>query len=507
MNRRILVIAGSDSSGGAGLEADQKTIAAHGCYAMTATTALTAQNTMGVRAIHETPPDFLRQQIAACVEDIGVDIVKTGMVASEAAINVICDALQSLPTVSAVIDPVMVATTGSKLLPESAVKILVSRMLPLATILTPNVPEAQALLAVAGKQAPGIENIDSLVELARLVQGLGPKYVLLKGGHAPLTEGLVTARTDSEREIVTDILVGGDEPLIIRSLYSTSNNTHGTGCSLASAIASNLALGKGVPEAVKAACRFVEVGIKTSQNIGKGSGPINHFHSTYSLPFAPGYFIDYILERADVREPWAQHVQHDFVMQLARGSLDKARFNHYLVQDYLFLIQFARANALAAYKAKTLADIQQAVNAVADIQRETALHITFCEEYGLSKSDIERAEESQACTAYTRYVLDVGHSEDWLALQIALLPCLLGYGVIATRLIAHPDTVQEANQYYQWIEQYAGPDYQDAVRQGRALIEEHATKLSPSRVEELVAIFIHATKMEIGFWEMGSGGI
>ncbi|KAK0099872.1 hypothetical protein ONS95_013301 [Cadophora gregata] len=503
--RRVLIIAGSDSSGGAGLEADQKVIVAHGCYAMTATTALTAQNTLGVVDIHYTPPGFVRKLIDTCISDIGVDVVKTGMLASAETIQVVAEALRAHHVPATVIDPVMVSTSGHQLLPAHAVRDLREKLLPIATIITPNVPEAMLLLSDSGKPAAVAKNVEGLIEIAKAVQSLGPKYVLVKGGHLPFRMDGNVAETVKEKELMVDILYGDGTVTKIHTLYQPSKNTHGTGCSLASAIASNLANGLPMVQAVERACRYVEAGIKTATDLGRGNGPINHFHSTYTLPFPPGRFLEYVLERRDVQTPWKEHTEHAFVAGLADGTLPVESFKYYLIQDYLFLVQFARANSLAAYKAKTITDIAAAAKIVGHIHHEMELHISYCQEFGVSKEEIEASEESHACTAYTRYVLDIGQSQDWFALQVALAPCLIGYGEIAKRLHADPGTKRDGNIYGKWIENYVADDYVEAVKVGSALLERNAVLQSPHRIEELVKIFIHATKMETGFWDMGAG--
>jgi thiaminase len=224
---------------------------------------------------------------------------------------------------------------------------------------------------------------------------------------------------------------------------------------------------------------------------------------------------------------------------MSDGTLPVEKFKYYMIQDYLFLVQFARANALSAYKSSSLKDIGRSVQQVVTLQEEIQLHIAFCKEYGLEEADIVGQEEDQgrsiynnnlatlvtwiATTAYTRYVLDIGQSQDWLALQVALLPCLIGYGMIARRLYEDPKTIREGSRYWAWIEQYVGQEYMDAMMRGSDLIEEHAGNQSVSRVEELAQVFIHATnvrtcrspivlfvparadlrQMERGFWDMG----
>ena len=181
----------------------------------------------------------------------------------------------------------MVSTSGSQLLPEKAVKELRTKLLPLTTVLTPNIPEAQLLIKDAGAQAPEPTDLPGLIALAKQIRSLGPRAVLLKGGHLPLTKDHKTASNPRDATTVVDVLVDGDTTTLFETEYLISKNTHGTGCSLASAIAANLAQGKDMVRAVRSAVRFVEVGIKTSTDLGKGSGPINHFHSIYTMPFAP----------------------------------------------------------------------------------------------------------------------------------------------------------------------------------------------------------------------------
>ncbi|KAI9368503.1 DNA polymerase family B-domain-containing protein [Aspergillus egyptiacus] len=506
---RVLVIAGSDSSGGAGLEADQRVLAAYGCYALTATTGLTAQNTLGVQDIFVVPAEFVKKQISASLDDVGADVVKLGMLSSAETIDVIADALASYRIPSVVLDPVMVSTSGSELLPEPAVKGLRTKLLPLTTILTPNIPEAKLLLKDSGVDTADPEDLDGLIQLAKQAASLGPKAVLLKGGHLPLTKDLKTARSSEEASRVVDILYDGLEVTLFETDFLVSQNTHGTGCSLASSIAANLALGKDMKRAVRSAVRFVEAGIRTSFQLGKGSGPINHFHSVYSLPFAPGRFLEYVLERPDVQPVWKNFTEHAFVAGLGSSTLPIERFKEYLVQDYLYLVQFARSNALAAYKAKDMESIAASANIVLHIQRETALHLDYCASFGLTKEEMEKVPESlggrSACTAYSRYILDVGQSDDWLALQVALAPCLIGYGAIAQRLYAEEQTLREGNPYWKWIENYVAEDYTEAVRLGSELLEKHTREISPARVEELIKIFIRATELEISFWDMGLG--
>ena len=260
-----LTIAGSDSSGGAGIQADLKTFAALGVYGASVITALTAQNTRGVSSIHVVPADFVTAQIDAIFNDLHVDAVKIGMVAQLATIDAIVAGLVRWAPKHVVLDPVMVATSGDRLLAEDAVEALRAKLVPRATILTPNLPEAAALLGepVASSEA-------AIESQGRRLLALGCPAVLIKGGHGQGSESI-------------DYLVRESGAIALAAPRVATQNTHGTGCSLSSAIAAGLARGEDLETAVRGAKAFVSAAITASDrfSVGHGHGPIHHFHRFY----------------------------------------------------------------------------------------------------------------------------------------------------------------------------------------------------------------------------------
>jgi len=252
---RVLIIAGSDSGGGAGIQADLKTVSALGAFGMTAITALTAQNTTGVHGVFEIEPEFVVRQIEACVSDIGCDAVKTGMLAKTSIIEAVVAALSARRLGPLVVDPVMVAKSGASLLKPGAVEALKTKLLPLATVVTPNLHEAERLSGLE------LKTVEQMKEAARVIRDMGPKNVVVKGGH------LVC--------LAADVLYDGLEFTEFRSECIDTRNTHGTGCIFASAIAANLARGKTVREGVTAAKDFITGAIRGNLAIGKGRGPAN----------------------------------------------------------------------------------------------------------------------------------------------------------------------------------------------------------------------------------------
>ncbi|MBI0534043.1 bifunctional hydroxymethylpyrimidine kinase/phosphomethylpyrimidine kinase [Roseomonas sp. KE2513] len=256
MKGRVLIVAGSDSGGGAGIQADIKAVTAMGAYAATAVTALTAQDTEGVRAVHPVPLDFLQLQIRMSLEDIGADCIKTGMLADAPTIDAVCDALAGagLPLVA---DPVMVAKGGARLLDPAAVETLKRRLMPLATVLTPNLPEAEVLSGME------IRDVGTMHHAAEVLMTLGVPAVLLKGGHL-------------EGPVVTDVLATEEGVEVFESPRIETRHTHGTGCTLASAIAAGLAQGMGLRDAVLRARGYVAAAIRSAPGYGRGHGPLDH---------------------------------------------------------------------------------------------------------------------------------------------------------------------------------------------------------------------------------------
>ncbi|MBB3141291.1 thiaminase II [Halomonas organivorans] len=208
---------------------------------------------------------------------------------------------------------------------------------------------------------------------------------------------------------------------------------------------------------------------------------------------------------AACQDDWRAYIEHDFVRALGAGTLEADAFRHYLQQDYLFLIHFARAYALAAYKSRDLDELRQAFDGLKTIlDVELDLHRGFCRDWGISESDLAALPESRATLAYTRYVLDAGSRGDLLDLRIALAPCLVGYGEIAGWLAAQPFTLRgDANPYEPWIAMYEGDDFQAAMRAEIAWLDARLAEVTPARFEQLARLFRDATRLEIDFWQMG----
>lgn len=261
--RKALTIAGSDSGGGAGIQADLKTFSALGVYGTSAITALTAQNTRGVQGVYAVDPEFVGQQIDSVMTDIGADAAKTGMLFSAEIIQVVAERIRRYAIPNLVVDPVMVAKSGDRLLKEEAIDALRRAILPLATVVTPNLGEASVLI---GSE---VRTKEQMQEAAKTIHAMGARFVVVKGGH--LTD------------CADDLLYDGREFLWLPAEHIDTPHTHGTGCTFSSAIAAYLALGHDVPTAVQKAKTYITQALLTARPVGAGHSPVHHFHPYYPL--------------------------------------------------------------------------------------------------------------------------------------------------------------------------------------------------------------------------------
>jgi hydroxymethylpyrimidine/phosphomethylpyrimidine kinase len=259
--KKVLTIAGSDCSGGAGIQADLKTFSAHGVFGMSVIVSVVAENTSRVIDIQDVSPDMIKKQIDAIFEDIEVDAVKVGMLSEPCCMEAVAQKLKEYKPKNVVIDPVMYAKNGCPLMNPNSIDKLIAEIIPLADVITPNIPEAEKISGIE------INNQEDMKKAARIMYEMGPKSVLVKGGH-------------STGDAV-DILFDGKEFYYFKSERIATKNTHGTGCTFSSAIASNLALGKDMREAVENGKEYITMAIRHSLAIGKGHGPTNHFYELY----------------------------------------------------------------------------------------------------------------------------------------------------------------------------------------------------------------------------------
>ena len=451
---RVLSIAGSDPSGGAGIQADLKSIAANGGYGMAVLTALTAQNTQGVRGVHVPPDDFLRAQLEAVSEDIVIDAVKIGMLADAAVIRTVGVWLEAVRPPIVVLDPVMVATSGDRLLAPDAEREL-RGLLRRATLVTPNLAELAVL--VGRDVVDWADALSAAEDLSREVDAA----VLVKGGHlsgdqAP--DALVDARHGLRREFPGDRI--------------PTTSTHGTGCSLSSALATRLARGEAPVEAVQSARSWLRESIRAGEplRVGRGHGPIHHFSGMWDragvevAPNAHDIAAEWWQGIADVR---AGIDELPFIRALADGTLERAPFLSYLAQDALYLREYARVLAEAARLAPTSAEQAfWAESAHGSIVGELELHAAWLTpSEGVSAATFS-AEPVPATTAYLDHLRSVAFGGGYAEIVAAVLPCFWLYTDLGRRLHAGDFGAYASDPrhpYASWLATYADPAFDDAT--------------------------------------------
>ncbi|UZJ53846.1 hypothetical protein CBS101457_003166 [Exobasidium rhododendri] len=590
---QVLSVAGSDPSGGAGIQADLKTFSSLGCYGMSVLTALTAQNTQGVSKIHTPPVEFFTSQLRALWEDVDIDAIKIGMLGTSEVILALSEELQRhaskgscslYPAVPIVLDPVMVSTSGSLLLTDESIEELIKHLLPLCTLLTPNLLEASQILSHAkahqGTLSKDLDTVEALMNAANTLCTLGPFNCLVKGGHQVLKSTslqhelvklgiIISERSDgtasafsgaevyqgkwnnskvniirTDEEPYADVLrhevsTSSDKDVVLDVLYEKNNDTytlfvkphiqstatHGTGCTLSSALAAHLASGVTVAGSTHLAIGYVQRCISRGlSGLGKGPGPLNHLCNITPRPIlAPAatgsdrvpLCSNLIAHSLPI---WRAFTHHDFLKQLVSHTLPRESFIYFLKQDYLFLKHYARVWASGA-SSYSIGNTFERIATFAGIASEMALeadnHVKICQPWGITRHDLDHnTVESAATLAYTRFVMDVSRSGDALELLAATGPCLLGYGeaglwMASERAKGSKDVTQptgtssEIAGFEQWIDYYSGKEFQVVVRNGVESMEEYASTDPPSiaRVKSLQRIWNAAVRLEIGMWD------
>ncbi|UJP10668.1 bifunctional hydroxymethylpyrimidine kinase/phosphomethylpyrimidine kinase [Microbacterium sp. KUDC0406] len=488
---RVLSIAGSDPSGGAGVQADLKAIAANGGYGMAAITALTAQNTQGVRSVHVPPAEFLREQLDALADDIDIDAVKIGMLADAENIRTVEGWLDAVRPETVVLDPVMVATSGDRLL-DAAAEDALRALLPLADVVTPNLPE----LAVLAEELPAVGWVEAQEQARRLSERHGV-LVLVKGGHLDSADA-------------PDALVGPDGVLAaFTDPRIVTESTHGTGCSLSSALAVRRARGADWATAVTEARAWLRESIAAGAglDVGRGHGPVSHFEGLWrrgGLDTAP--------TARQIAAEWWQRIagiRHGidglpFIRALADGTLPRDAFLFYLAQDALYLREYARVLAAASGLAPTPEEqafwAQGAQGAIAG---ELELHASWLNP-GDGVAEIMFASEAgPVTTAYLDHLRATAFGGDYAELIAAVLPCYWLYADLGQRLGAGDlgaYALDPGHPYASWLTTYADPAFADANRRAIAIVTAAAADVGPEKRARMYSAFERAAQLELDFF-------
>lgn len=547
----VMTIAGSDSSGGAGIEADLKTFAAHKVYGLTCITALTAQNTMGVVSIENTKKEQFRNMLQLNCQDfiygyhddesgdltVPLKVIKTGMLTSE-LIDIISEFLPIFQkyNVRLVVDTVMISTSGANLFDKAGMTKCLNSIIANAYLLTPNFPEACTLFELSTNlkfDKSSIKNIEDFKNFVpKLQQQLGCENILVKGGHIPFNNNYEIG--DSNAKILIDILYQSktDTLILFESTYIDSKNTHGTGCTLASSIASNLAKKIDLVESISLSIDYVHRGIQLTNSLGHGNGPLNHLIPTFNntnsidngqndenlLDSTNQSFYEYLKCHWKVSEDWKVYTNHKFIEKLATNQLPFEQFLYYLKQDYYYLLNYAQVHHIAAEKAPNQYQKELQYKIIEEINHEIENHKKkLNDEYGIKYTQLDldhQLKPGKACLAYCDYLLKISQQEDFLGIKVAVAPCLHGYkeagdyGIkiranFDTSILNQLSTAKQSQTYDNWLNDYGSSWYDEAHKIGIETLQflRNSNQISESRIESLISIFSHVTKLEIDFWD------
>lgn len=509
---RVLSIAGTDPTGGAGAQADIKSIGEAGGFAMSVVTALVAQNTHGVRQVHAPDTDFLLAQLDAVFDDVTVDAVKIGMLGTAEITRTVTGYLAAHPVPVTVVDPVMVATSGDRLLTEDAEAALVE-LCRAADVITPNLAE----LAVLGGTPVAADLDEALSQGRRLAADL-ETTVIVKGGHlsGPTADNAVVAPDGT----VTTVPVA----------RVTTHNTHGTGCSLSSALTTRLAAGEDTATALHWSSRWLSEAIRHADDlhVGTGNGPVDHTHRSRRLAAAadttpweltagvpelldsPGELAavgaahDEVTPHIPGAGPWTTALWRaqsalvsqinalPFITDLGAGTLQKADFDFYLAQDAVYLAQYSPALAALAASAPDQASSLFWVKGAAEcLEEEASLHRTWL-------GDAPAVAPSHVTASYTAHLTRSVQSRDHVVGAAAVLPCYWLYAEVGMDLAAGstPD-----NPYAAWLDSYSGEDFTAGVRQAISLVEDAFATAGPRQRAEAARAFLDASRWELEFFD------
>lgn len=455
--KKILTIAGSDCSGGAGIQADLKTIASHRMYGMSVITALTAQNTVGVTNISNTDLQMVIGQIDAIFTDIVPDAVKIGMVSNKDIIIAVCDRLKFYNCNNIIYDPVMVSTSGSKLLEDDTINTIIKNLLPLSTLITPNLYEAEVLSNMKINSEK-----DMFIAIDKIKKIYGGS-ILIKGGHS--------------QNNCDDLLYDNGHIHILKGQRINNENTHGTGCTLSSAIACNVADGQSILESVTNAKVFITNVIDKMLNLGNGRGPLNHFVNVTNNSLYKSLIMDNQLT-------WESYVNHKIKNGLIYNQIDMDKFKDYIRQDYLYILSYKKYVMQLFYESSKQIFMEMAKSC----DEEHLLHKKYVE----NMDCIKPSKETQNYINYFEEIFNNGTFEDKV---VALAPCFIGYAEFGRNICSH--NISRDNPYYEWINAYNSDSYVDLTVEYIKMIDDFGINNSFFRYSK---IFKEVANLEICFF-------
>lgn len=511
---KVMTVAGSDSSGGAGIEADIKTITAHQCYAMTCIVTLTAQNTKGVTNVAKTTGEMVTSIFDENFSDIEIDSIKTGLLSDE-SIPALKNTIEKYNYKGIlVVDPVMVSTSGYDFVSNKFLNLLIDTLAPYITLITPNLIEAKALVNTLSKKVQYDNNplvhLEEMYAMCKKVHDLtGIKNILVKGGHQSW---------GYDKNLLTDVLYISqtDTYICFYSKMQISHNTHGTGCTLSSAIASNLASGLSMVNSIANGIVYVQKGIETAPSIGHGHGPLNHLQSfqqfnyeslineEFELPFMKGDALEYLYDHTEIQNLWKEYTNHKFMKQVKNYQLSFDKFIDFVEQNIVYLVNYTRVILFMATKINNEEKFIVEADRLKTLSKEISKYKTMLKKIGYDDFKINSIKPNKVCQKYIDLLLSIAKdSGDYFDISISLTPCFYGYYIACLNATGKGqcDDLLKCELYDEWINQHISDWYKDACIEAEKGLNETFEKYchSQTKLDRAIQIFKMFTSLEIEF--------
>lgn len=513
----VMTVAGSDSSGGAGIEADIKTITEHHCYALTAISTLTAQNTTGVKDVISTTGSMIGNILDENFADIQIDSIKTGLLTDVSIPELKKAIVKYSYNGNLVVDPVMVSTSGFDFVSSNFLNLLIGTLSPYITVITPNLIEAKAIInTLSGKKVYDenpLATLDDMFTMCKSIYDLtGIKNILVKGGHQ---------KWGYDEHLLTDILYVSDTNTYV-TFYSemqTSKNTHGTGCTLSSAIASNLASGLSMINSIANGIVYVQQGIKTAPSLGHGHGPLNHIQNFqkfnyetliqdgFVLPFPKGKALEFLCNHSQIKKYWQEYTNHEFMKQVKNFQLPFSKFTEFVEQNVVYLRNYAHIILYMGTKLSNEDDLFIEGDRLKTISTEIKKYKTILKKLGYSDEKINNITPSPVCQEYIDSLLNIAKDcGDLFDISLSLAPCFHGYYIAcvnASKLNHIIDCENDLQKeiFEDWIEQNLSDWYKTACEDSEVQLNRTFEKncLSNIKLQRAIEIFKMFTILEIKF--------
>ncbi|WBW71559.1 phosphomethylpyrimidine kinase [Schizosaccharomyces osmophilus] len=486
-----ITVAGSDCSGGAGIQADLKVFTAHSVYGMSAITAITSQNTIGVNGVHLIPAPFVEKQIDACMLDVKCDVMKTGMLFNPAILKVAIDMIDRYKLKAIVVDPLIATRKGVLLVLPGYLELFIKELIPRATILTPNIAEASILLKQMTNETVEIHHVDDVKTLGAKLVASGCKSVIIRcDGISFDNEFFVCKDSSMPSSWYVYVLCTSEVQLIVPQKWLSTKIAKGTSCALSSAIAANLANEVDIPNAVKRSVAYTQHALEFSFHLGRGANSLDYSSSYGYLPFEEGEIVRYLRNHPHLSKAWSFLYEHCFLQKLKDATLSIDEFKKYLALKYHMLMNNAQAAGMTAFSSSNIAVIERSAKMIQIIKEENVIHLEICKQYGLAPEQFVNRKPAFV-NAHAAFINDVGQREGVLGIQVAMLP----FPLIVQDVFSKMDTLQSGTfkPFVAHCRDFGTLEHGNSLLDN---LEAEASTLKPEKIQKILKILEQSLSFE-----------